>query len=217
MLMKIISIFLLMAMYSSLIYAQFNTVSTSSRIYKIATEADTSSEISTSINKVSKERREVCDVVDMKRQLILHYMSVSFPLKQLRINSPFGKRKDPFTGKNAQHNGIDLFAQSDDVYSIMQGKVVKSGVDKKAGIYVKMQYGDYTVSYCHLSKAVVKRGDIVNAGDVIGISGNTGTRSTGEHVHISVKYKSHYIDPTILFDYVRETQQECLQKLKDLA
>ncbi|WP_262894386.1 M23 family metallopeptidase [Bacteroides cellulosilyticus] len=153
----------------------------------------------------------------MKRQLILHYTSVSFPLKQLHVNSPFGKRKDPFTGKNAQHNGIDLFARSDDVYSIMQGKVIKSGVDKKSGIYVKMEYGDYTVSYCHLSKAVVKRGDIVNAGEIIGISGNTGTRSTGEHVHISIKYKSHYIDPTILFDFVRETQLECLQKLKELV
>lgn len=215
--MKTISIFLLMAICSSLSYAQFNTVSPNSRVYKLATEADTSNEISTSVDNDSNNKREVCDVKDMKRQLILHYTSVSFPLKQLHVNSPFGKRKDPFTGKNAQHNGIDLFARSDDVYSIMQGKVIKSGVDKKSGIYVKMEYGDYTVSYCHLSKAVVKRGDIVNAGEIIGISGNTGTRSTGEHVHISIKYKSHYIDPTILFDYVRETQQECLQKLKDLA
>lgn len=204
-------------MCSSLSYAQFNTVSPNSRVYKIAKEADTSNEISTSVDDDSNNKREVCDVENMKQQLMLHYTSVSFPLKQLRVNSPFGKRKDPFTGKNAQHNGIDLFARSDDVYSIMQGKVIKSGVDRKSGIYVKMQYGDYTVSYCHLSKAVVKRGDIVNAGEIIGISGNTGTRSTGEHVHISVKYKSHYIDPTILFDYVRETQQECLQKLKELV
>ena len=206
-----------MAMCSSLSYAQFNTVSPNSRVYKIAKEADTSNEISTSVDDDSNNKREVCDVENMKQQLMLHYTSVSFPLKQLRVNSPFGKRKDPFTGKNAQHNGIDLFARSDDVYSIMQGKVIKSGVDRKSGIYVKMQYGDYTVSYCHLSKAVVKRGDIVNAGEIIGISGNTGTRSTGEHVHISVKYKSHYIDPTRLFDYVRETQQECLQKLKELV
>ncbi|EOA58512.1 hypothetical protein HMPREF1214_02084 [Bacteroides sp. HPS0048] len=214
--MKTISIFLLMAMCSTLGYAQFNTVSRNSRVYKIATETDTSNEISTSARNESNKRK-VRNVEDRKRQLILHYTSVSFPLKQLRVNSPFGKRKDPFTGKNTQHNGIDLFARSDDVYSIMQGKVIWSGIDKKSGIYVKMQYGDYTVSYCHLSKAVVKRGDIVNAGEVIGISGNTGTRSTGEHVHISVKYKSHYIDPTILFDYVKETQQECLQKLKELV
>lgn len=206
-----------MAIFSTLGYAQFNTVSPNSRVYKIAKEADTSNEISTSVDDDSNNKREVCDVENMKQQLMLHYTSVSFPLKQLRVNSPFGKRKDPFTGKNAQHNGIDLFARSDDVYSIMQGKVIKSGVDRKSGIYVKMQYGDYTVSYCHLSKAVVKRGDIVNAGEIIGISGNTGTRSTGEHVHISVKYKSHYIDPTILFDFVRETQQECLQKLKELV
>ena len=206
-----------MAIFSTLGYAQFNTVSPNSRVYKIAKEADTSNEISTSVDDDSNNKREVCDVENMKQQLILHYTSVSFPLKQLRVNSPFGKRKDPFTGKKAQHNGVDLFARNDEVYSIMLGDVIKSGVDRKSGIYVKMQYGEYTVSYCHLSKAVVKRGDIVNAGEIIGISGNTGTRSTGEHVHISVKYKSHYIDPTILFDYVRETQQECLQKLKELV
>ena len=141
---------------------------------------------------------------------------MSLSLKHLRIHAPFGKTKDPFTVKKAQHNGVDLFARNDEVYSIMQGDVIKSGVDRKSGIYVKMQYGEYTVSYCHLSKVAVKRGDVVYAGDVIGISGNTGTRSTGEHVHISVKYKSHYIDPTILFDFVRETQQGCLQKLKEL-
>ncbi len=205
-----------MAIFSTLGYAQFNTVSPNSRVYKISTEADTSNEIPTSVDNDSNNSREVCDVKEMKRQLLLRYISVSLPLKQLRINSPFGKRKDPFTGKKAQHNGVDLFARNDEVYSIMQGDVIKSGVDRKSGIYVKMQYGEYTVSYCHLSKVAVKRGDVVYAGDVIGISGNTGTRSTGEHVHISVKYKSHYIDPTILFDFVRETQQGCLQKLKEL-
>lgn len=205
-----------MAIFSTLGYAQFNTVSPNSRVYKISTEADTSNEIPTSVDNDSNNSREVCDVKEMKRQLLLRYISVSLPLKQLRINSPFGKRKDPFTGKKAQHNGVDLFARNDEVYSIMLGDVIKSGVDRKSGIYVKMQYGEYTVSYCHLSKVAVKRGDVVYAGDVIGISGNTGTRSTGEHVHISVKYKSHYIDPTILFDFVRETQQGCLQKLKEL-
>ena len=205
-----------MAIFSTLGYAQFNTVSPNSRVYKISTEADTSNEIPTSVDNDSNNRREVCDVKEMKRQLLLRYISVSLPLKQLRINSPFGKRKDPFTGKKAQHNGVDLFARNDEVYSIMLGDVIKSGVDRKSGIYVKMQYGEYTVSYCHLSKVAVKRGDVVYAGDVIGISGNTGTRSTGEHVHISVKYKSHYIDPTRLFDFVRETQQGCLQKLKEL-
>ena len=206
-----------MTIFSTLGYAQFNTVSPNSRVYKISTEADTSNEIPTSVDNDSNNSREVCDVKEMKRQLLLRYISVSLPLKQLRINSPFGKRKDPFTGKKAQHNGVDLFARNDEVYSIMLGDVIKSGVDRKSGIYVKMQYGEYTVSYCHLSKVAVKRGDVVYAGDVIGISGNTGTRSTGEHVHISVKYKSHYIDPTILFDFVRETQLECLQKLKELV
>jgi murein DD-endopeptidase MepM/ murein hydrolase activator NlpD len=147
-----------MAICSSLSYAQFNTVSPNSRVYKLATEADTSNEISTSVDNDSNNKREVCDVKDMKRQLILHYTSVSFPLKQLHVNSPFGKRKDPFTGKNAQHNGIDLFARSDDVYSIMQGKVIKPGLTRNLGYMSRWSTEIIHFSYCHLSKLLLSEG-----------------------------------------------------------
>ena len=73
-------------------------------------------------------------------------------------------------------------------------------------------HGDYTVSYCHLSKALVKKGAQVLPGEVVAISGNTG-RSTGPHLHITVKYGKKHIDPAILLQLVKETREEALAHL----
>ena len=80
------------------------------------------------------------------------YTSVSLPLKRIKVTSPFGMRKDPFTGKRRMHNVIDLHARNDEVYAMFPGVVKKVGYDKRSGNYVTLQHGDYTVSYCHLSK-----------------------------------------------------------------
>lgn len=218
--MKRIWILLTLVLHGMYSYAQFNTVSMSSRTKQIVTEPETSSEASFSADIKPSDERGVCDFDDsfknIREQLIEQYISVSYPLSQLTVNSDFGVRRDPFSGKRRQHNGIDLRARKDEVYSMLHGKVLKVGSDKRAGNYVTMQYGDYTVSYCHLTKAVVQRGDLVNAGEVIGVSGNTG-RSTNEHLHLTCKYKGKYINPSILLDYVKETRQECLEKLKSLV
>ena len=94
--------------------------------------------------------------------------------------------------------------------------MTKGGFDKRSGNYVVLQHGSYSVSYCHLSKVLVSKGDNVNAGDAVGISGSTG-RSTGEHLHLTCKYKGKYINPSIMLDYVKETQTECLAQLKSIA
>lgn len=213
--MKALYIIITITMHSIVSYAQFNTITSCLPVYKVKAETDTSKEVFVPaiINSPITEDGDYS-----KRKIIESYTSVSYPLKQIHINSTFGKRTDPFTGKKAQqHNGLDLSANDhDEVYSMLQGKVLNVGYDKRSGIYVKIQYGNYTVSYCHLSKAIAKKGDIVNAGEIIGQSGSTG-RSTGEHLHLTVKYKSKYINPTIMLDYVRETQLECIEKLKELA
>lgn len=125
------------------------------------------------------------------------YMIVSLPLKRIKVTSPFGMRNDPFTGKRRMHNGIDLHARNDEVYVMFPGVVKKVGYDKRSGNYVILQHGDFTVSYCHLSKVTVKEKMPVLAGDVVGITGNTG-RSTGEHLHITLKVGSKYINPLLL-------------------
>ena len=61
------------------------------------------------------------------------------------------------------HNGIDLRARNDEVYAMFPGVVKKVGYDKCSGNYVTLQHGDYTVSYCHLSKVTLNKGTRVHA------------------------------------------------------
>ena len=90
---------------------------------------------------------------------------------------------------------------------MMLGEVVKVSSDKRSGKYVTIRHGDYTVSYCHLSKILVKKGAQVMPGEVVAISGNTG-RSTVPHLHITAKHGKKHIDPAILLQFVRETREE---------
>jgi len=76
-------------------------------------------------------------------------------------------------GKRALHNGINLRADNEEVYAMMFGRVEKVGRDGRSGIYVTLRHADYLVSYCHLSQAQVRKGDIVLAGQPVGVSGNT--------------------------------------------
>ena len=134
-----------------------------------------------------------------KEKWLERYMSVSPPLKRIKVTSPFGMRKDPFTGERKIHNGIDLYARNDEVYAMFPGVVKKVGYDKRSGNYVTLQHEDYTVSYCHLSRVTVKEKMSVLAGDSVGITGNTG-HSTGEHLHITCKMDSIYINPLLLIN-----------------
>lgn len=140
------------------------------------------------------------------------YMSVSYPLKEITVTSPYGLRKDPFTGKRTRHNGLDLRARNEEVYAMMHGEVVKVASDKRSGKYIVLRHGGYTVSYCHLSKVLVSKGTKVIPGEAVAVSGNTG-RSTGHHLHITAKYGKKHIDPTILLQFVKETQEEALAHL----
>lgn len=140
------------------------------------------------------------------------YLSVSFPLKNITVNSPIGKRHDPFTGTWKQHNGIDLRARYEEVMSMFDGKILKVGEDRTNGKYIVLQHGNYTISYCHMSKIFVYAGQEITAGDFVGVSGNTG-RSTGPHLHITARYKGQLINPYTLLIYIRETRESALAHL----
>ena len=123
---------------------------------------------------------------------------ISPPLKNIRIGSGFGMRKHPIYHKRMMHNGIDLSARYENVYSMFPGTVVKVGQDGRSGKFVTVRTGDYTISYCHLSQQLVKEKDFVIAGKNIAVSGNTGA-STGPHLHITTKKDGKAFDPAILF------------------
>lgn len=122
----------------------------------------------------------------------------SFPVKRsefLFITSPFGMRQDPMdSGKQQMHKGIDIRCKGDDVVATENGgKVVavNQNTNTGGGKSVTVEYsredgGRVQCTYMHLSAITAKVGDSVNAGDKLGVSGNTGTRTTGEHLHFGV-------------------------------
>lgn len=123
----------------------------------------------------------------------------SLPLKRedyLFVTSPFGAREDPLDpSKKQMHSGMDIRCDREILMATeSNGKVVKVNYNgqTEAGKSVTVEYerADQTkvqVTYAHLDSVSVKVGDTVKAGQQLGISGNTGTRTTGPHLHLEVK------------------------------
>lgn len=126
---------------------------------------------------------------------------MSYPLQSIYITSPFGYRKDPFTAKSKFHNGIDLHANYEPCYAMLDGIVERIGFDKRSGNFITLRHGNYTVCYCHLSKIIVSKGMFVKAATPIALTGNSG-RSTAPHLHLTVKYKRKAINAQVLLDYI---------------
>ena len=150
---------------------------------------------------------EIPDRMEGKEERLRTYLSVSFPLKKIQINSKFGMRMHPVYHKYIMHNGIDLHSRHEDVLSMLPGKVLRVGYDSRSGKYVTVQTANYTVSYCHLSEQYVKTNDYLQAGE-----GNTGA-STGEHLHLTTKKDGKAFDPTILLEYIRSVKSSCMTDL----
>lgn len=123
----------------------------------------------------------------------------SFPVERkefLFVTSPFGNRQDPMdTARQQMHKGIDIRTDHDAILATENnGKVVSvnHNANTAEGKSVTVEYSredgsKVQCSYLHLSDISVKTGDVVNAGQKLGMSGNTGTRTTGEHLHFGVK------------------------------
>lgn len=133
---------------------------------------------------------------------LLPFLHASLPLKRIHITSRFGMRHHPILHRYCMHNGVDLKAHYENVFSMFPGKVVSIGQNKRSGKYVIIQTDSYSISYCHLSSILVRDGQYVHAGEVIAVSGNTGL-STGPHLHLTTKKDGKVIDPAILLNYVK--------------
>lgn len=199
--------------YTVPVKAQFNTVAVVPARYKLEVRhTGTDKTESTPENTVSGQDTPA----DADRKMWLErYMSVSYPLRYIRITSPYGYRKDPFTGKKRFHGGLDLHARGDEVLAMMEGVVVKVGQDKASGKYVTLRHGRYTVSYCHLSKILAVKGATVRPRDVVGITGSTG-RSTGEHLHITCRLDGKSVNPKVILGYIESTRKESVAALAAL-
>ncbi len=118
------------------------------------------------------------------------------PSKYDDISSYFGNRIHPVTGKLQFHEGIDIPAPyKTEIYCVADGVVVETGSHYANGKYVLVDHGSGIVtSYAHLSRISVKKGDILEQGELVGLVGSTGW-STGNHLDLTVYVDGTAVDP----------------------
>lgn len=122
------------------------------------------------------------------------------PTTNTKITSKFGPRR------RRMHNGIDVKVYiGDTIRAAFSGKVRMVKYERRGyGQYVVIRHenGLETI-YGHLSKQLVKEDQYVEAGEVIGLGGNTG-RSTGSHLHFETRFLGQAINPALLFDFEKQ-------------
>ena len=113
------------------------------------------------------------------------------------VSSRFGPRISPFTGKRAFHAGLDISGpRGKTVRAPAKGKVVAAAYDTKMGNYIRINHRHgIETTYGHLSKILVRDGQEIKRGDVLGRIGSTGRYSTGPHLHYQIAVHDKVVDP----------------------
>ncbi len=120
-----------------------------------------------------------------------------------KITSKFGYRRNPFTNRGREmHSGVDLKGRTGDrIKSTAKGIVSFAGHEGDYGYVVKIKHtNSYETRYAHLSKPLVRKGERIAAGDIIGLMGSTG-RSTGPHLHYEILKNNKKINPQKYFSF----------------
>lgn len=160
-------------------------------------------DLQTQLNQLALQldRREkelgILDTVMVELQRSEQVQLSGRPIAKGWLSSAYGNRMDPITGQPAWHAGVDFAgSQGSDVLAVASGVVVFADRRDGYGKLVEINHGNgVSTRYGHHVKLLVKAGEIVKKGDVIGLMGSSG-RSTGPHVHFEVLRNGRNIDPT---------------------
>ncbi|MDH4056503.1 MAG: M23 family metallopeptidase [Gammaproteobacteria bacterium] len=127
------------------------------------------------------------------------------PVKAGWLSSYFGKRTDPFTGKAANHTGIDFAGKKGaEIIAVADGVVTWSADRYGYGIMVEINHGNgYATRYAHNSQNLVSVGDEVKKGQPVALMGETG-RATGPNLHFEVLHNGSRVNPV---NFIRESSQ----------
>ena len=127
------------------------------------------------------------------------------PVEKGWISSPYGMRTDPFTGKPAMHDGVDVAGKEGaNVIAVAGGVVTYTGERSGYGHMVEISHGDgFVTRYAHNKQNLVEPGDVVRKGEPVALMGTTG-RATGAHVHFEVYKHGRPVDPS---SYIRRTRR----------
>ena len=103
------------------------------------------------------------------------------------ITSEYGNRTNPVSGEYLMHSGVDIAAsQGTEIRAAYSGIVSEVGSNSVGGNYISLVHKDGSETlYCHCSKIIAEKGDVIRAGETIALVGSTG-RSTGPHLHFEI-------------------------------
>ncbi|MBR5227041.1 MAG: M23 family metallopeptidase [Clostridia bacterium] len=118
------------------------------------------------------------------------------------ITSHFGAREEIFKGTESFHYGTDIAnVKGTAIYSSIEGVVTVSSYDSELGKYIEVQNENIVTRYCHLSEQLVKVGEKVQNGDLIGKMGDTGL-VTGVHLHFEIMYNRNRVDACKILELI---------------
>lgn len=135
------------------------------------------------------------------------------PLNRMKVTSKFGIRRHPISGKIKGHTGVDLSAPiGTPIRAAASGKIMRASHYSGYGRYINIKHtGSLNTAYGHLSRIVVRNGQQVSQGQIIGYTGNSGY-STGPHLHYEVIKQGSPINP---MSFVKQEPQKLTgQKLR---
>jgi len=152
-----------------------------------------------------EQQLAVLESLLMSKNLEDDVFPAGFPAEKGWLSSFFGTRTDPFTGRPAQHNGVDIAGKlGTKILAVASGVVTWSGDRYGYGTMVEVNHGNgYVTRYAHNSENLVAAGDTVKKGQPLGLMGSSG-RSTGPHVHFEVLRHGRVVNPV---KYIRTARR----------
>lgn len=150
------------------------------------------------------ELSTLADAESLPDSLFINLQDAYLPCEGSRITSPYGIRR------YRMHKGIDVKVQvGDTIRAAFAGQISRVNYERRGyGHYIFVEHPDHAISktvYAHLSKKLVEVGQTVEAGEAIGLAGNSG-RSTGSHLHFEIRVQNTAIDPAIFFDFENQAR-----------
>jgi len=167
-------------------------------------------DIMTSLDELSQQLSDrekqlgVLESVLLTRNLNEQIRPAGRPVKSGWLSSYYGRRTDPFTGKQAWHKGVDFAGKAGaEIIAVGAGVVTYSGNRYGYGKMVEIDHGDgYVTRYAHNAENFVNVGDEVRKGQIIAHMGATG-RATGPNLHFEVLYEGKSVNP---LKYIRASE-----------
>ena len=117
--------------------------------------------------------------------------------REVRLNAGFGYWPGYWNGTSDWHNGLDLDIVEEKVYSSISGVVVSTSWDYMGGgnLLVIQGLDGWRTWYAHMAKIEAVVGERIVKGDYVGVSGNTGSKSTGYHLHVTILHYGDFVNP----------------------